>query len=505
MLMTEGKPGAPTPPTRLVGFDAASEVFFSQDKVIRGIYPGNGALYRKVLRTCEVHDLFRLGIVATRELNVNPYPDLHYELVLEHEKIPFISYPHEWTTSMLKDAALFHIDMYMKLGLHDLTIKDWHPLNILFKGTEPVFVDFASIIPIDNLQDEEYLTPPHVPAPFQHVWDTTSAYLYEMYQRMFVPYFLLPLYLMHQKSHKDARLRMFQTTLNASHSVISKSEVFRRFNIARIVYSTREVYKKFALIDQQRYKPRFLKMLRNEIEGLNVSPRTSAYSSYYNEKKENSDFEPSAQWTNKQIAIYDAIKQLKPKTVLDVACNTGWFSILAAKQGCQVVAIDIDEACVNTLYDRARREKISILPLVMDLSNLTPDVFPIKYENEQRRSLIASEAPILLSTEKRLKCEMVLALAIIHHLCLGQGKSFPDVIRILNPFCEKYLVLEFIDKEDELIRDEISFFPDYCKNKSDFEWYNIENLTSLLKKYFTYVEIKDSQPETRKILICKKG
>ena len=490
--------------TRFVGFDSGGEVFLNQDRVFRGIYPGYGDLYRKVLRTCEVHDLFRLGIVATREARANPYPNLPYELVLEHEKIPFISYPHEWTTSMLKDAAIFHIDLYMGLGLHDLTIKDWHPLNILFKGAEPVFVDFASIIPIDNLHEEEYLTPPHVPAPFQHVWDTTSAYIYEMYQRMFVPYFLLPLYLMHQKSHKDARLRMFQTTLNASHSVISKSEVFRRFSIARGGYAIRALYKKLALMGQQRYKSRFLKMLKSEMEGLNVSLRTSDYASYYDEKKENFDIKSSAQWTNKQVAVCDAIKQLKPKTVLDVACNTGWFSILAAKQGCQVVAIDIDEACVNTLYDRARREKLSILPLVIDLTNLTPDVYPIEYENEPSCSFISGDAPLLFSAEKRLKCEMVLALAIIHHLCLGQGKSFSNVLSILNPFCEKYLVLEFVDKKDELIRNKISFFPAYYKNKSDFEWYNIENLISLLKKYFTYVDIKDSQPETRKILICKK-
>jgi hypothetical protein len=136
--------------------------------VLRGIYPGNGALYRQVLRTCEAHDLFRFGIVATREADVNPCPSLSYDLVLEHERITFVSYPHEWPAYMLKDAALFHIDLYRKLAEHGLTIKDWHPYNILFKAAEPIFVDFASVIPVENLSKEEYLTPPRSPRFFQY-------------------------------------------------------------------------------------------------------------------------------------------------------------------------------------------------------------------------------------------------------------------------------------------------------------------------------------------------
>ena len=176
----------PNAPTRFVGFDSGGEVFLSQDRVLRGIYPGKGDLYRQVLRTCESHDLFQFGIVATRELNSNPYPELSYDLVLEHERIPFISYPHEWSASMLKDAAIFHIDLYTELGKQGLTIKDWHPYNILFKGTAPIFVDFSSIIPIGNLQDEAYLTSPRVPPAFRYLWDKYSAYFFPFLSHNFL-------------------------------------------------------------------------------------------------------------------------------------------------------------------------------------------------------------------------------------------------------------------------------------------------------------------------------
>lgn len=71
---------------------------------------------------------------------------------------------------MLKDAALLHIDLFIRLGRHGLVFKDWHPYNILFKGTNPVFVDFGSIIPTDQLLNEAYLTPPRVTPPFGLLW-----------------------------------------------------------------------------------------------------------------------------------------------------------------------------------------------------------------------------------------------------------------------------------------------------------------------------------------------
>ena len=79
---------------RLVGFDTLGEPFVSNGRVLRGIYRGSAEKVRKVLRICEENNLFSHGIVGTRELSVNPHPELDYEMVLEHDRIPFITYPH---------------------------------------------------------------------------------------------------------------------------------------------------------------------------------------------------------------------------------------------------------------------------------------------------------------------------------------------------------------------------------------------------------------------------
>lgn len=491
-------------PVRCVGFDSGGEVFLSEGRVLRGIYPGCGPLYRQVLRTCETYDLFQYGIVATRELPDQPYPDLRYDLVLEHERIPFVTYPHEWSASMLKDAALLHIDLFIRLGRHGLVFKDWHPYNILFKGTNPVFVDFGSIIPTDQLLNEAYLTPPRVTPPFGLLWQKSSAYFHEMYWRMFVPYFLLPLYWMNDGKHALARTRLFETTMNTSNSVITSEEVFSGAAARWRKYRMMDLAKKFSLTQRSQTKTLFLWLLNKEVQALNISNGQSDYVDYYASKNEDFEFEPSPNWTKKQIVVFEAIKDSQPTTLLDVGSNTGWFSILAAKMGCQVVALDIDEACIDRLYHRARRDALSILPLVMDLADSTPDVPALEFENEPSRSLIGGDSPLLLSADKRLKCDMVLALAIIHHLALGRGLHLNEIAQTLSKYASKCLVVEFVAIDDPLVAGEPTFFPALHANPHDFGWYTLENLKQELGRYFPQIEVKESHPESRVILICKK-
>ena len=64
--------------------------------------------------------------------------------VLRHERIPFVSYPYEWTFSMLKDAALLQLDLLLDALGHDMVLKDSTPYNVQFKGARPTFVDVGS-------------------------------------------------------------------------------------------------------------------------------------------------------------------------------------------------------------------------------------------------------------------------------------------------------------------------------------------------------------------------
>ncbi|MDP9176295.1 MAG: hypothetical protein M3O61_01310 [Gemmatimonadota bacterium] len=492
--------------TRLVGFDNAGEPFISAGRVLRGIYSSHADTVRHVLRVCEEHDLFRHGIVTTRELAENPHPELAYEMVLEHQRIPFVTYPHEWSATMFKEAALLHVALYERLEEHGLTIKDWHPSNILFSATRPVFVDFTSIIPISDLPKQPYLQSGQSPQWIGGLWDATSKAVYEMCRLMFEPYFGLPLILMHRGLHTQARRRLYETTLNAyeSESVITRREAFDGSFARRVMYELEARWLVVTLLERGAQKPRFFHRLRQIIESRMASLGGSAYSSYYEDKNEAFDPSVSTNWTNKQRGVHETLTRFKPRTVLDFGSNTGWFSKLAAKLGSSVVAVDLDEASIDRLFGDARRERLDILPLVVNLTAPLPPLYPKTFEDEPSASLIGEGGPLVAPSDERLQCEMVLALAIVHHLALGQALTFDAIAAILGHLATKNLCVEFVDMDDQMITSDPGFFPAWNAARESFEWYTRDNFIASLGAHFSAVEVLPSHPETRSLLICTK-
>ncbi|MBA3341095.1 MAG: class I SAM-dependent methyltransferase [Gemmatimonadaceae bacterium] len=491
-------------PVRLVGLDDAGEPFLSGDRLLRGIYPGQASTVRAVLATCEANDLFQHGIVRTRELPRSPHPDLSYEMVLEHQRVQFVSYPHEWPGSMYREAALFHVRLYERLQEHGLTLKDWHPYNVLFEGTTPVFVDFTSIIPIADLESQPYLNRGPRPRGVAALWDGMSRAMYEMYRLTFEPYFGLPLAMMHRGQHGAARRRVFETTLNAAASVITRGETFDGDLAGRLRCEIRDRLLRGLLLERGPRKRRFFGSVRRSIERTNAAARPSDYSSYYEDKNEAFATVPSRDWTNKQHGVHAALTQFRPKTVLDLGSNTGWFSMLAARLGSSVVAVDLDEASIDRLYLAALREKLPVLPLVADLTRPLPEVFAKTFDDEPSLSLLGDGLPLLRTATDRLRCEMVLALAVVHHLALGQGLDFREIAATLGRLANRYLCVEFVAIDDAMITGDPGFFKAWNAAGDSFGWYTRDNFITELRHHFSEIEIVPSSPESRSLLICSK-
>lgn len=489
---------------RFIGCDEDGDLFLERGRIYRGIHRGKGKIYRNILSICIHNRLFDIGIVKTEEIKLKDNNFLKkYDLLLKHEKIPIVSYPHEWSSEMLKEAAIFHLDLFNKLNKFGLTLKDWHPLNILFYGTKPVFVDFTSIIPAGKLHNQAYLKFDF--NIFKNIlWDDYSYLYNEMYLKMFLPYFLLPLYYMKYKKFQMVRKRMLETTLNTSRDVIKVNEVFGSMTLIRLIFEIKELFRKTTLIEKGCYKNNLISYLIKEINNIIVDSYRGSYIDYYTAKKESFDFDDHAFWTNKQNTVFNLLGKYKPKTVLDIGSNTGWYSLLAAKQGSSVVALDIDESCINALYNIGQKENLKILPLFMDILNIPNDIYPdINKNNIKNGSLSNRSYPILLSPQKRFKSDMVFVLALLHHLCLGYGKNFTQILKIINPFVSKLLILEFVSLEDKMIQNEPSFFTSYQEKRFNFDWYNFKNLHWSLSKYYKKIEVFKSHPNTRKIIVCQ--
>jgi hypothetical protein len=130
---------------RLSFADTNGRLFWWKEELYRGIGPKRQDLYNRLLEPGVVQNLIKEGLLVDTEvslLSMNDYP-----LILKHRVIPFVSYVYEWSSLMLKDAALALIEIEMRLAQEGLTLQDAHPWNILFNGSKPIYVDFCSIVP----------------------------------------------------------------------------------------------------------------------------------------------------------------------------------------------------------------------------------------------------------------------------------------------------------------------------------------------------------------------
>ena len=128
-----------------MGIDKHAVLFRAHDRLVRAIHAPYSRFYAELIEDPVIAQLIADGrLVATRK-SLFPVPG--HSLVLEHPILSLVSYPFEWTPSMFKDAALALLDLNLSLLPRKLCTQDAHLWNVLFNRTQPVFVDFTSIIP----------------------------------------------------------------------------------------------------------------------------------------------------------------------------------------------------------------------------------------------------------------------------------------------------------------------------------------------------------------------
>lgn len=486
---------------KVASCDSQGAVYVDSDAVYRLVdrsHEESVLIILKSINTADIEGVVQTEICSDGEV-IDSINDAREALVLKHKKISYISYPHEWCASMLKDAALFHLELSERLFGHGLFLKDAHPWNILFEKGHPVFIDFTSIVSSDSLLAEEYLE-----ANKLHRGEDTETRLAcvhkEIFERMYLPYFIRPLsaYAFGQRSRVGKEIE--RTTLNSSTSIISMRACLPKVRLRISMFtqllgllkSRVRVKKIIRQVIEKKDVPGFFREMKQCVTNIKVAVDNSAYSAYYRLKGEDNEQVYSEKWNAKQKAVYNALNIADVNSVLDVACNTGWYAIMAEKLGKRVVAFDIDEGCIENLYSQVKNDQLDILPLVLNFTELTQDRYSI-YDGKK----------VLINASQRLRSDSVIALGIVHHLVLGLGMTFEKVLDRLIPLCEKQLVIEFVDTLDEKIVDEPTFFPAYNANRNLAENYDLDTFMICLNKYYSKVTIKDSYPGTRTILICE--
>ncbi len=332
--------------------------------------------------------------------------------IIKPKRIPFISYPYEWCFSQLKDAALAVLEINKIAFEYGMALKDATAYNVQFLNCKPIL--------IDTLSFEKYQK--------GKPW---VAY------RQFCQHFFAPLILM---KYKDVRLNQLSRIyldgipLNLASSLLSKW-TYLKFSIFAHVHLHAKYQDHYADKRTRNHQMRpshYLALIDNlekNIQKLQLKISKSFWSHYY----KITNYSPESFKHKKQI-VAEFIDDIKPKNIWDLGSNIGAFSELANERGIHTISLDNDPITIETCYSTWKaKNKKNILPLIMDLTNPSPG---IGWEHEERMSLI-----------ERGPVDMLLALALIHHLTISHNLPFQKVADFFRKIC-RYLVVEFVPKDD---------------------------------------------------------
>lgn len=452
--------------------DPAGRLFWWRNDLYRGIYQEKAIFYKKLFENGVIQRLQDKKLIVDTELTQFSAPG--FDLVLKHRVIPFVSYVYEWPTAMVKNAALLMIELESELLRHGATLHDAHPWNILFDSTTPYFVDIGSIIPSDDQNMK---------------WSASGEFRQFFYNPLILSsrgQSRIARCLMHDdEGVLDSDIALCSNYITITSLLYDKCKLaaswMRRMMPAHIRSKIRKAYEKCTLVcpmskESNKNAFRSMQSLNRAIEQIDLCVSRNAWSNYCVDADYYA-FSPSSDWTDKHRTVYNVLSQLSPKTVLDIASNRGWYSQLAARLGSRVVAFDNDESSITKLYNEAKKDTLTILPLVMDL---------------KRAFETHIESPPAVT---RFKCDMVLALAIVHHLVFRRNMRFDKIANICAAFSASWLLVEFIPADDFYVRQWWS---------EKYSWYTVENFVAELRKKFSEVKIFPSDPKPRVLLLCRK-
>jgi SAM-dependent methyltransferase len=422
--------------------DPAGICFVFDGRVLRFVAAEALPEFEKFLQTNFARKFAAEGkLISSRRLDENeiaPLRESHelksifdaqkIDAVYEHEKISFASFPHEWPPEMLWAAGKLTLELAQSALADGFCLKDATPGNVLFHDSKPVFIDVLSFEKRDA----------HDP-----IWKAHAQ---------FVRTFLLPLL---ANRRWNLQLNEIFTTRRDG---IEPEEIYRLCGalekispqMLSLVSIPTWLSRKVNPDNEKIYQPHLLKntekaqfilgsLFKRLEKNLNsLKPSASNESAWSGYMDTHSYDDPA--FAAKEKFVREALAESKSERVLDAGANTGHFSALAAQSGATVVAIDLDAACTGAIWNRAQKEKLNILPLVVNLARPSP---ALGWRN--------SECPSFLNRAVG-KFDGVLMLALIHHLLVTERIPLEEILRLAYELTNQLLVIEFIEPQDAMFR-----------------------------------------------------
>jgi len=462
-----------TPPDPGSFRDPLSRVYVDRDAVWRGLSERGLADYQAYAAT----DAYRAAqadgrLVATTPVPVAEAPiDATWAGALRHERVGVVTYPYEWAFSMLRDAARLQLALSREALAEGVLTKDASSYNVQFEGSRPVFIDVGSF---------ERLVP----------GEPWAGY------RQFCELFLNPLYL--QALAGVPFQPLLRGSQNGISPTIAAAALGSRKRLRRDVLTHVRLHSRaeahYADADAERdvrgelkragFGPKIIDAqmanLQRAVERVEWKAAASTWSTY-GQRGHYTDADLDA----KAGFVARATAALQGPMVLDLGANDGRFSRVAVDAGASLaVAVDGDHLVVDHLYRQLRTDgERRILPLVLDLADPSPS---LGWRSRERPSFV-----------ERVRPDLVLCLAVIHHLALSNTVPFEEIVELLHDFGAP-VVVEMPHRDDPMAARLLA-----RKRDGLFDHYDRPQWEAALGRRFTVLEQIGLPSGTRTLYLCQ--
>lgn len=423
--------------------DHVNEVSLLEDNVIIRKFLVNPTFYIETLSHPKIQSLINNKILIETKIFKNSAD------TIEHRKIEFLNYPYEWSNFFFKKAALRYLELLNLLIEDGFTLKDGHIYNLTFEGANPVYFDFGSI---------EKLQP------------STMWYGFSQFLEYFVYYIIasnslsIPIYNLYKTFPNGIQPSILKQILPFIKKL--NSTYFQYIYILNI-FNSKE---KFINNENEKQVNTTIskKIIRNNISKLtsiisNIKPYEQQNSFWinYNQKCLYSSYE-----LNRKVEFINNALTKGYKQAIDIGSNTGDFSYQLLNFCKSIVSIDSDQISIEELCKNLKPNN-NITPLIIDLTSPTPAQ---GWCNIERLSFI-----------DRINPDLILCLAIIHHLVFYHGIKTEHFLNFLVKY-EADIILEYISLEDPIIQKYNQNKTFHCKKYSKEFIVNYLVKTHQLKK-----------------------
>jgi ribosomal protein L11 methylase PrmA len=405
-------------------------------------------------------------IIPHIEVAEQPYSVSDSYKIIQPDRIAFISYPYEWSFSAFRDAAKATLHIQHLALQHGMILKDASAYNIQFHNGKPTLIDSLSF------QRWEDGRP----------WDG---------YRQFCQHFLAPLALMAYKDIRLSRLLAFfldGIPLDLASRILPRRTYLKLPLLTHIhIHSRMQI--SAATRAPQRTDMTVRKVTKNSLLGMTENlqrgidilrwdPGKTRWADYYETFSYGEDA-----ITFKEAFVRQFISLVEPKVIWDIGANTGRFSRIASDQGIFTIAMDFDAGAVDANYQLAKSNaESSIQPLVIDLTNPSPN---LGWRLSERSSLL-DRGPV----------DAILALALVHHLAIGNNLPFSEIASFFADL-GKWLLIEFVPKDDVQVQQMLSVREDI------FDSYTQEAFEAEFTKRYEIIRTETVKGSSRMLYMMK--